>query len=72
MMEDLKTIKERGGILTEDEMIVITDKVCANHRTTWEECIGKTSYENIVINMYLAVNREATKKILYILKNEDE
>lgn len=71
-MEDLKTIKERGGILTEDEMIVITDKVCANHRTIWEESIGKTVYENLVIDMYQSVNREATKKILDILKNEEK
>lgn len=36
-MEDLKTIKERGTILTTEELIEITDGVCKRCNTTWKK-----------------------------------
>jgi len=76
-VEDLNTIKERSEILTDDEMIVATDNVMKKRNTTWIKYFEKFEQQDpmleiIVIELYEVVNREATKKILDILKAEQD
>jgi hypothetical protein len=70
-MEDLKTIKERGTILTTEELIKITDNVCKRRNTTWDKMSNELSsdIEVIVIDFYETVNKEATEKILKIIED---
>ena len=70
-MELKITLKPNEGILTVDELIDITDKACESHRTTWHDSIAGSGYESLVISIYEAVNREASKKILRLIKESN-
>jgi len=68
-VEELKSKIDPMGTLTTDELVTITDDVCKGHRTTWHDSIEKSGYESLVISIYEAVNREASRKILKMIED---
>jgi len=51
------------ALLSEDEKIAITDKICKAYRTTWAEMVNETARESLIISIYDGVAKAQLEAI---------